>query len=49
MLAILHQKNDPPSLPELSNESLNAEYPQTVRGLFILTHQAGERIAKKVL
>jgi transcriptional regulator with XRE-family HTH domain len=49
LLAILHQKNNPPSLPELSNESLNAEYPLTVRGLLTLTHQAGERAAKKVM
>jgi transcriptional regulator with XRE-family HTH domain len=49
MLAILHQKNNPPVLPALSNESLNAEYPQTVKGLYTLTHQAGERVAKKVM
>ena len=49
MLAILHQKTSPPTLPELSNESLNAEYPQTVRGLLTLTHQAGERAARRVM
>jgi transcriptional regulator with XRE-family HTH domain len=46
MLAILHKKNDPPKLPELSDETLNADYPQTVRGLLTLTHQAGERAHK---
>jgi transcriptional regulator with XRE-family HTH domain len=48
LLAVLHRKNDPPVLPELSNDSLTADYPQTVRSLLTLTHQAGERAAKKL-
>jgi transcriptional regulator with XRE-family HTH domain len=46
MLSVLHQKSDPPELPALSNDYLNAEYPQTVRSLLTLTHQAGDRAAK---
>jgi hypothetical protein len=46
MLSVLHQKNDPPQLPELSNDYLTLEYPQMVRSLLTLTHQAGDRAAK---
>jgi transcriptional regulator with XRE-family HTH domain len=46
LLSILHQKNDPPQLPELSNDYLTAEYPQMVRSLLTITHQAGDRAAK---
>ena len=48
MLAILHNKADAPELPALSNERLNAEYPQMVQSLYTLVHQAGERSAKKL-
>ncbi|MDR0325233.1 MAG: helix-turn-helix transcriptional regulator [Oscillospiraceae bacterium] len=48
LLSILHQKTDPPGLPALSNDSLTAEYPQLVRSLLTLTHQAGDRAAKKI-
>lgn len=44
ILAALHRKNDPPKLPELSNDRLTEEYPQTVQSLLTLTHQAGERV-----
>ena len=46
LLAVLHQKSDAPSLPKLSNDSLTEEYPQLVRSLLTLTHQAGDRAAK---
>ncbi|MDR0294009.1 MAG: helix-turn-helix transcriptional regulator [Oscillospiraceae bacterium] len=49
LLAVLHQKDGAPALPALSNDSLTAEYPQTVRSLLTLTHQAGERAAGKLL
>ncbi|MCL2002977.1 MAG: helix-turn-helix transcriptional regulator [Oscillospiraceae bacterium] len=46
ILTILHRKTDPPQLPALSNDYLTAEYPQMVRSLLTLTHQAGDRAAK---
>jgi transcriptional regulator with XRE-family HTH domain len=46
LLSVLHQKNNPPVLPGLSNDTLTQEYPQMVRSLLTLTHQAGERAAK---
>lgn len=49
ILSVLHQKNDPPRLPELSNDYLTAEYPQMIRSLLTLTHQAGDRAAKNCL
>jgi len=49
LLTVLHQKNDPPELPALSNDGLTAEYPQLVRSLLTLTHQAGDRAAKKII
>ena len=48
LLAALHRKNDPPALPELSNDALTEEYPQLVRSLLTLTHQAGERAGKRL-
>jgi transcriptional regulator with XRE-family HTH domain len=48
MLSVLNQKSSPPNLPGLSNDFLTAEYPQMVRSLLTLTHQAGDRIAKKL-
>ncbi len=48
ILAILHQKKDPPQLPGISNNTLAKEYPQLVRSLLTLAHQAGDRAAKKL-
>ncbi|MDR1669019.1 MAG: helix-turn-helix transcriptional regulator [Oscillospiraceae bacterium] len=49
LLAVLHQKNNPPNLPGISNDTLTEEYPQLVRSLLTITHQAGSRAAKKFL
>ena len=46
MLSILHAKNF--TMPELSNDSLTNDYPKLVRSLLTLTHQAGERAAKRL-
>lgn len=47
LLAILRQKEI--ALPELSHDRLTEEYPQTVRSLLTLAHQAGDRAAKKIV
>lgn len=45
-LTVLHRKDDPPRLPGVTNDTLYEEYPQLVRSLLTLTHQAGSRAAK---
>lgn len=49
LLAILYQKSNPPQLPGISHDTLSEEYPQLVRSLLTLTHQAGSRAAKKLM
>lgn len=38
---------EPPVLPEISNETLNSEYPMLVGSLFSVLHQVGEQIKGK--